>query len=146
MLPRRSAVFRHRGFSRATEVHAVATRDDRRVQVSPEPSPALLRLDRVVVFVAFLVLGTLALSSPFLAAINGMRITGCQADCSSALVGTGDAIIMAGPIGATIFAFVGLLLLPHPNRHLWWLPCAALALATAALLLGNHLIDIGAGA
>lgn len=106
----------------------------------------LLRLDRAVVFVAFLLFGALALSSPLLAGINGMRITGCQSACNSSLVGAGGAVIMAGCIGATVIAFIGLLVLPRPDRYLWWLPCTALAIAAAMLLLGNHLIDLGAGA
>ncbi|GAA2752021.1 hypothetical protein [Amnibacterium kyonggiense] len=112
---------------------------------SAQRRPALLRLDRGVVFVALLLLGTLALSSPLLAGINGMRISGCHTHCSTALVGAGDAVIMGGPIGATVLVFLNLLLAPHPDRYLWWLPCSALAVATAALLIGDHLITIGAG-
>lgn len=114
--------------------------------MSPAPTTALLRLDRVVTFLAFVLLGTLAISSPLLAGINGMRIAGCHTACSTSLVGSGGLVIMAGCIGATVVAFIGLLALPRPDRYLWWLPCSALALATCAVLLGNHLIDLGTGA
>ena len=43
-------------------------------------------------------------------------------------------------------AFSGLLLLPRPNRYLWWLPCSAPAIAGTIVLIGNHLIDLGVGA
>lgn len=106
----------------------------------------LLRLDRVVVFIAFLLLGTLALSSPLLAGINGMRIAGCHTACDTSLVGAGGAVIMAGCIGVTLIAFIALLVLPRPDRHLWWLPSSALAIAAVILLIGDHLIDLGVGA
>lgn len=109
-------------------------------------STTLLRLDRIVVFLAFLLLGTLAMSTPVYVGISGMRIEGCQTGCSTALLGAGGAVIIAGCIGVTVIAFLGLLVLPRPNRYLWWLPCSALAVAGAILLIGNHLIDVGVGA
>lgn len=108
-------------------------------------SHVLLRLDRFVVFVAFLLLGALAMSSPLLAAVNRMRIAGCRTACSTSLVAAGSTVIMAGCIAVTVMAFLGLLLLPRPNRYLWWLPCSALAVGAAIVLLGNHLIDLGVG-
>jgi hypothetical protein len=109
-------------------------------------SPALLRLDRFVVFVAFLLLGTLALTSPLYVGISGMRIEGCRTGCSTSLLGAGGAVIIAGLVGVTLIAFLGLLVLPQPSRYLWWLPCSALAVAGVILLIGNHLIDLGVGA
>jgi len=107
---------------------------------------ALLRLDRCIVFVAFLLLGALALASPLYVGISGMRIAGCRTGCSTSIVGAGGAVIMAGCIGVTVIAFLGLLVLPRPDRYLWWLPCSGLAVAGAILLVGNHLIDLGVGA
>lgn len=105
----------------------------------------LLRLDRIVVFVAFLLLGTLALSSPLFVGLSGMRIAGCRAGCNTSLVGAGAAVVVAGCVGTTLSAFVGLVVLPRPNRPLWWLPCSALVIAGAIALIGNRLIDIGVG-
>ena len=116
------------------------------MRMLPAKKSTLLLLDRGVVFVVLLLLGALALSSPLLAGINGMRITGCRSACSASLVGAGGAVIMAGSIGATAIAFIGLLVLPRPDRYLWWLPCSALVVAAGMLLLGNHLIDLGVGA
>ena len=104
------------------------------------------RLDRFVVFVAFLLLGTMALSSPLFAGLSAMRSTGCVSGCNPSLVGAGGAVIVTGCVGVTVVAFSGLLLLPRPNRYLWWLPCSALAIAGTIVLIGNHLIDLGAGA
>jgi hypothetical protein len=109
-------------------------------------SAALLRLDRFVVLVAFLLLGTLALMSPLYVGISGMRTTGCQTACDTSLVGAGGAVIIAGCVGVTVIALLGLLALPRRHRYLWWLPCSALAIASAILVIGNHLIDLGVGA
>lgn len=48
------------------------------VRTAPAKPSTALRLDRVVVFIAVLLLGALALSSPLLAGINGMRIAACR--------------------------------------------------------------------
>lgn len=109
-------------------------------------STALLRLDRVVVFVAFLLLGAMALVSPLYVTLSGMRVEGCQTGCDTSLIGAGAVVIVAGLVAVTVIAFVGLLVLPQPNRYLWWLPCSALAIAIAILLVGNRLIDLGVGA
>ena len=109
-------------------------------------SPALLRLDRSIAFVAFLLLGTLALTSPLYVGISGMRIEGCRTGCSTSRLGAGGTVIIAGLVGVTVLAFLGLLVLPRPNRYPWWLPCSGLPVAGAILLIGNHLIDLGVGA
>jgi hypothetical protein len=112
----------------------------------PAKRSTLLLLDRVATCIAFLLLAATALSSPILAGIIGMRITGCTSACNASLVGAGGAVIMIGSIGVTVLALAGLLVLPRPDRFLWWLPCSALAVAAAILLIGNHLVDLGAGA
>jgi hypothetical protein len=109
-------------------------------------SAALLRLDRFIVVVAFLLLTTLAVTAPLYVGISGMRIEGCRTGCSTSLLGAGGTVIIAGCVGVTVTAFLGLLVLPRPNRYLWWLPCSALAVAGAILLIGNRLIDLGVGA
>lgn len=116
------------------------------MRVEQAKAGALLRLDRFIVFVAFLLLGTLALCSPVYVGVSGMRIAGCQTECNTSLVGAGGAVVIAGCVGVTVIAFLALLVLPEPNRYLWWLPCSALAIATAILLIGTHLIDLGVGA
>ena len=102
-----------------------------------------LRVDRVAVTLACLLLVASALSAPLFVGISGMRTTGCQGTCDYALVGAGGAVIMHGLLATAALVTLGLLLLHRPDRFLWWIPCSGLVAAAIVVIAGNRLIDLG---
>ena len=113
------------------------------MKIDDRPSALPLRLDRVVVAVATLLVSAMALVAPFFVDTSGMPASDCSGTCDHGLVGLGGAVVVHGPLAAALIALIGLLVLHRADRFLWWLPCCALVIAIGLALIGNHLVDLG---